>query len=110
MHIQGCMTMKCDLILDLLQAAFTGAVTEQDYHSTVQCLREYAAERDCREAESRAALSRGWPADYDPCEHMERIRVAMTFGSTLLQRNEGVAAALSAWRERERLVAGMACA
>jgi hypothetical protein len=100
------MVTKCGLIFDLLQAAFTGFVTEHEYHLTVHCLREYAAERDCRDLEQQAAISRGWRADYDPCEHMERIRYGMTFGTTC---NTSVMDAVNAWNDRNNQGLPIAC-
>lgn len=91
------MVTKSELIMAIIKAAFSGPVTEQDYHSTVQCLREYSVERDCRELERAAATSRGWPAEYDPCMHMENIRFGMVFGSTT---NEEVVRAVQSWNDR----------
>jgi hypothetical protein len=75
------MTHKFNIILDILQEAFTSPVSEKDYHMIVACLRKYSAsERDVKFEQSELAR-RGWPLDYNPCEHMERLRFAFTFGT-----------------------------
>ena len=94
------MVTKIELIVDLLQAAFASPVTESEYHLTVNCLRQYALDRDSRDTERNVVTSRGWPPEYDPCEHMERIRFAMSFGST---SNVGVMSAVNAWNRNNQL-------
>jgi hypothetical protein len=69
------------IIIDMLKIAFTEPVCEKDYHNIVECLRQYATNRDSLEVERKVNESAGYPADYNPCEHMERIRFSFIFGT-----------------------------
>lgn len=88
--------IKCNIIADMLQAAFAGSVTEQDYHLIVKCLREYSVNRDTREVEREVFASRGWLKDYDPCTHMENIRFGLHFDNRS-PSNPGVMSAVNTW-------------
>lgn len=63
----------------LCAAAFAEGITEADYHTLVGLLRVYAAARECESEEARVRALHGWPAHYDPCDHMEALRFAVTF-------------------------------
>lgn len=73
-----------------LHAAFAGEVSELDYHNLVRCMREYKSgmspEGSDRvklgEAEVRCITAVGWPATYNPFDHMERIRFCLAFGNS----------------------------
>ena len=65
----------------MLKIAFSEPVDENDYHNIVAYLREYAKNRESVENEKKVNESNGYPPDYNPCEHMERIRFCMVFGS-----------------------------
>lgn len=74
------MASKFGIILDVLIEAFKNSVSEQDYCNIVKILREYTNSRENLEIEQDELKNRGYPLDYHPCDHMERIRFAMTFG------------------------------
>jgi hypothetical protein len=87
------MTSQFGILLDILKEAFQSPISERDYHMIVELLRNYNNSRIHKESELNELQSRGWPLNYDPCEHMERIRFAMVFGEkdndvvqTLLKR------------------------
>ena len=74
------MSHAFSIILDILQEAFNSLVSERDYHMIVACLREYSASEHNADIEKSELARRGWPLDYHPCEHMERLRFAFVFG------------------------------
>ena len=72
------MSSKFGVILDIMTEAFKSPVSEEDYYKIVELLRNYI--REDPTAEQHELAIRGYPAHYHPCDHMERIRFAMTFG------------------------------
>lgn len=66
-------------ILDILMEAFKNPVSEQDYHNIVELLRAYKRDDVMKEQEMKELSIREFPLTYHPCDHMERIRFAMTF-------------------------------
>lgn len=71
---------KFGILLDILIESFSKNVSERDYHMIVNALREYDSSRCDTETEQRELAAHGYPLTYHPCDHMERIRSAMTFG------------------------------
>ena len=76
------MTSKFGNILDMLIYAFKNTVSVHDCAMIVDTLRDYEKTRpDAPCADEQRELSRvGYPLDYHPCEHMDRIRFCMVFG------------------------------
>lgn len=68
------------IILDILSESFHGIISEQDYVNIVNLLRDYDRSRDDTSIEKQELVDRGWPLNYHPCDHMERIRFATVFG------------------------------
>lgn len=72
---------KFSIIIDMLKIAFSEPIDENDYNTILVCLREYAENRESLENEMKVNESNGYPIDYNPCDHMERIRFCIVFGS-----------------------------
>lgn len=85
---------KFAILLDMLKIAFSEWCDENDYHIVVQCMREYDKNRDTLDNERAINKEKGYPEDYNPGEHMERIRFFMKFGSI---PNSKIAHHLSEW-------------
>ena len=69
------------LILDILIEAFNSPVSEYDYHQIVTLLREYNTQRWPADLEQSELAARGFPIVYHPCDHMEQLRFAFSFGA-----------------------------
>lgn len=75
------MSNRFRLQLDMLKESFSNPVSENDYHEIVGCLRDYSTNRCDPTIEAHELREHGFPSDYHPCDHLERIRFAMTFNS-----------------------------
>lgn len=76
------MPTRFGLILDILDEAFRTLVSEKDYYEIVDILQEYSDNRDDVSIEQQELKQKGWPLTYHPCDHMQRLRFAMTFGES----------------------------
>jgi hypothetical protein len=79
------------IILEILRAAFTGQIDEDDYYKLIECLRMYSNNRDNVYTEQKVLQDYSFPLHYHPCDHMERLRFAFTFGS---QSDKSISAAI----------------
>lgn len=82
------MSTRFGIIIDLLIEAFRNFASEGDYYDIVNILRSYELSRDSSFLERTELEARGWPLDYDPCEHIENIRMCMAFGNDNLRIKE----------------------
>lgn len=70
---------RFDQLLNILKISFESGVSESQYHSIVNMIREYGADPGPKDIEHASLEAIGWPTDYHPSDHIERIRFAFHF-------------------------------
>jgi hypothetical protein len=70
---------RFDQLLNILKISFESGISESQYHSIVNMIREYGASPDSKDIEHASLKAIGWPNDYHPSDHIERIRFAFHF-------------------------------
>ncbi len=75
--------MALELLLRMLKVAFTEPIAVDDYMAVVERMRRLGATQQnvTTADDARVIAAFGWPASYNPFEHMERIRFACVFVS-----------------------------
>lgn len=66
-------------LLNILKISFKSGISESQYHSIVDIIRDYGVNPDPKHIEDASLKAVGWPTDYHPSEHIERIRFCIYF-------------------------------
>jgi hypothetical protein len=71
---------KFEVIIKMLDFAFTNVISEDDYYDIVDCITDYEKHSLSKEDEAVVLNKYGWVVDNHPSLHKTRLRYGMVFG------------------------------